>query len=140
MYRVSDAMTADPLTVSPDDELSHAVALMKNARVRHLPVVRDGRLVGLVTQSDVRAGRYRASAHVRDAMVTDPVTATAGLPLRKAARTLWQKKFGCLPVIDEKRAVVGILTESDFIRFAAEIATEFDRVEAMAVAGAHARG
>jgi CBS domain-containing protein len=140
MYRVSDAMTADPLTVSPDDELAHAVALMKNARIRHLPVVRDGRLVGLVTQSDIRAVQHPAPARVRDVMVTDPQTATAGLPLRKAARTLWQKKFGCLPVIDEKRAVVGILTETDFIRFAADIATDFDRIEAIAVAGAHARG
>ena len=110
MYRVSDAMTREPLTVAPDDRISKAMALMKNARIRHLPVVHDGRLIGLLTQSDIFASKAAAGWRVEDVMVGDPVTTAEGSPLRKAARVLWQKKFGCLPVVDANHAVIGILT------------------------------
>ena len=134
MYLVADAMTAAPLTVKPDEPLGDAAALMRHARVRHLPVVHHGKLVGLLTQSDLLRQRAPGSdaVAVREAMVTDVVTATAQLPLRRAARILFEHKFGCLPVVDAHRTVVGILTETDFIRFAAEIATELDRAEAAA--------
>lgn len=134
MYLVADAMTVAPLTVKPDDPIEQAEALMRNGRMRHLPVVQGGKLVGLLTKSDILRRRAEGSSPrlVRDAMETEVVTATAHLPLRRAARLLFDRKFGCLPIVDASHAVVGILTESDFIRFAAEVATDFDRVEAIA--------
>ena len=130
MYLVSDAMSPEPLTLSPDDSTDRARQLMKNGRLRHLPVVHHGKLVGLVTQRDLL--ERPEVAGVREGRVTAVPTATPGTPLRKAARTLYEQRFGCLPVVDEQRAVVGILTATDFIRFAADIAAEFDRVEATA--------
>jgi CBS domain-containing protein len=138
MYLVEDAMTKAPVTVYPDDDLVRAGQLMTRGRLRHLPVVQHGQLVGLLTQRDLLRELGGAPEKidraevltVRDLMVTEVVTATPTLPLRKAARLLREHQFGCLPVIDSERRVVGMLTETDFIRFAAEIATDFDRVEA----------
>ena len=130
MYTVADVMTKDPITVGPDDTLERAETLMRNGPLRHLPVVHHGKLVGLLTQRDILSARARTPAAVREVMVTDVVTGTERMPLRRAARTLYEHRFGCLPILDEKRAVAGILTETDFIRFAAEMVTDFDRIEA----------
>jgi len=65
-------------------------------------------------------------------MVTQPLTAAPGHLLRKAARTMYQQKIGCLPVVAADFKLLGIITESDFVRFAADMATELDRIEAMA--------
>lgn len=138
MYTVGDAMTPAPITVKPDDVLAAADTLMKHGRMRHLPVVHHGKLVGLLTKSDVlralaaRPHETLESLRVRDVMVTDAVTTHASLPLRRAARLLFDRKFGCLPVIDDQRHLVGILTETDFIRFAADMIGDLDRVEATA--------
>lgn len=140
MYLVKDAMTAFPITVFPDDDLVRAKQLMKQRRIRHLPVVQHGRLVGLLTERDLLRETGGAPADhaemmsVRDVMICDIVTTTAHQPLREAARLLWDRKLGCLPVIDEAHHVVGILTETDFIRFAAEVAIDFGRAAAVAPA------
>lgn len=140
MYLVNDAMTAVPITVFPEDDLVRARQLMSTNRIRHLPVVQRGQLVGLLTERDLLRVTGGAPAEraemttVRDVMVSKVVTTTARMPLRKAARLLWEHKFGCLPVVDAELRVIGILTETDFIRFAADIATDFDRSEAEAVA------
>lgn len=139
MYRVSDAMTAAPLTLGPGDGTSRAVTLMRNARVRHVPIVNDGRLVGLVTQRDLL---HMPQGRVRDYMVTQLHTTTANSPLRKAARCMYLEKIGCLPVIDAEQKVIGIITEADFVRFAAEMITDLDRAVVVAkhVAGGTTRG
>jgi CBS domain-containing protein len=130
MYTVADVMTKAPLTVGPEEAIELAEALMRRARVRHLPVVQQGRLVGLVTERDISGAQSRAPKTVRDVMVTDVLTTHTSVPLRRAARQLFERKFGCLPVVDDQRAVIGILTESDFIRFAAEMVTDLDRLGA----------
>ncbi|MBK7859892.1 MAG: CBS domain-containing protein [Archangiaceae bacterium] len=135
MYLVKDAMTVAPITVFPDDDLARAAFLMKRGRLRHLPVVQHGKLLGLLSQRELLAalgpnpGESAETTRVREVMVSEVVTTTETTPLRKAARVLWDRKFGCLPVLDDTGALVGILTETDFIRFAAEIAADFDRVE-----------
>lgn len=135
MYTVADAMTPGPVTVKPDDAIEQAEALMLHGRIRHLPVVHHGKLAGLLTKSDILKARAQwpdEALLVREVMVHDVLTATAELPLRRAARMLYDRKFGCLPVIDPERNVVGILTETDFIRFAADMATDLDRIGAVA--------
>lgn len=138
MFQVSDAMTAGPITVAPSDTLERADTLMKLGRMRHLPVEHHGKLVGLITQRDMlkvlgaSPGALSTVMRAADVMVTNVLTATAAQPLRKAARVMFDQKIGCLPVIDDERRVVGILTETDFIRFAAEVVTDLDRAEALA--------
>jgi CBS domain-containing protein len=129
MYRVSDAMTRDPVTVTPNDTLEHARTLMRLGRIRHLPVVNGSVLEGIVSQRDVLHARAK---RVADVMVTQPLTTAPSHPLSKAARVMYWQKVGCLPVVSTDSRLLGIITEADFVRFAADMASEFDRLEAIA--------
>jgi len=130
---VADVMTRNVETLCRNDKLSIADDVMKQKRIRHLPVLdEDGRLAGIVSQRDlfhgalVRALGYGASQQqkllsllvVKDVMATEVVTTTPETPLEDAARTMVDRKLGCLPVVSGDR-LVGILTEGDFVAFAA---------------------
>jgi CBS domain-containing protein len=129
---VADLMTTDLVTLNRNEVLSTADDVMRLGRIRHLPVVDDdGTLVGVVSQRDLfHSGLLRALGYgthaqqkalatlaVRDAM-HDAVTTTPSTSLRAAARTMAESKIGCLPVVDDGK-LVGIVTEGDFVRWAA---------------------
>ena len=123
---VRDCMTPDPTTVTPQTTLRDALRLMRRERIRHLPVVEHGRLVGIVTWTDLMRGSpspasalaaweipdLLAQTAVRDVMTEHPVTVAPDLPVEDAARLLRQRKIGSLPVVDGDR-LVGIVTETD---------------------------
>lgn len=125
----ADLMTADPLTVTEGTSLQAAVESMRVARVRHLPVVRGDRLVGLVSQRDVLAASLSCLADVDanereallagipvgDVMVRDVVTVAPKDDLEDAVNLLLVHKFDCLPVLDGDE-LVGILTATDFMQ------------------------
>jgi CBS domain-containing membrane protein len=128
--RVRDLMTEPVFTLSPNDTLECAQELMDARRIRHVPVVdEDGDLVGLVTQRDLARtvlGRVDAlpisarhsilsSRRVRDMMTREVATADPDTDAYEAAATIFENKFGCLPVVEGSR-LVGILTEADFVR------------------------
>lgn len=130
--RVGDWMTAQPITVAPEEPLRVARERMTEHRIRHLPVVDgSGHLVGVITQRDLLRTQISALQKERDeslefleehvivkrVMADRVVSITADRPLAEAARMLWATKYGCLPVVDEHFAVVGILTESDFVKW-----------------------
>lgn len=130
---VADLMSKEMLTLGRNDTLSIADDLMKQKRVRHLPVLDDyGDLCGIVTQRDLFRGAVLrslgygsraeemmlASLAVKDAMTEDPITVGPDTLLADAARLLLEHSIGCLPVLDGGR-LVGILTEGDFVRFVA---------------------
>jgi CBS domain-containing membrane protein len=129
--RVGDIMSREVITLAEDDTLADARVCMDRGRVRHLPVVRGDKLVGLVTHRDLLAASFsvfaQASAHderrlfaqipVRELM-HDAVTASEAMPVREAAHILLEGKFGCLPVVDSTGTLVGIVTEADFLRLA----------------------
>lgn len=134
MYAVRDRMTREPWTVSPSDDLGVAHDVLGTANVRHLPVVEDGKLVGLLTQRDwLRASANLPEALARgrkvaEVMRRDVVTVRPGTPLRRAARLMLGRKLGCLPVLDREGTLVGLLTESDLASLAGELIAELDRV------------
>jgi acetoin utilization protein AcuB len=123
---VRDCMTPDPKTIESDVTVDDAFALMRALKIRHLPVVRGHRVIGIVSWTDLmratppeRVGvRARATqAHIRkaevaDIMTADPVTTDPDVPVELAARTLREHKIGALPVV-ERGLLVGIVTESD---------------------------
>ncbi len=123
---VRDCMTPDPRTIEPDATLDDALTLMRALKVRHLPVVDGGRLVGICTWTDLIGmlplpgkGRRGANgtamlhnAQVKDVMTKDPLTVTPDAPVETAARMLRERKIGSLPVV-ERRMLVGIVTETD---------------------------
>jgi CBS domain-containing membrane protein len=130
MENVADLMTEDVITVTPDTDLSTAWNLFDDAAIRHLPVVDDdGNLVGVLSHRDL-ARRALASVDdltlqeqhallaertVEEVMQRSPEYATPDEPLVDAAERMIENKFGCLPVV-EGMQVVGIVTESDFVR------------------------
>lgn len=132
--RVEDLMSRELFTLGRNDKLSVADELMKQKRIRHIPVLdRDGVLAGIVTQRDLFRGillrslgygsraedRLLENLAIKDAMHEDVVTTSPDTPLADAARVMLEKKIGCLPVVDGNR-LVGIVSEADFVRQFAE--------------------
>ncbi len=134
MY-VKDLMTTSVVSLDADDDLTLAEDLMTSRKIRHLPVVDSkGHLVGLITRSDLlhtslsalhkaTAADRRMKEGVQAHMVMQAKVATVGpdTPLREAVRVLRDKKYGCLPVVTDGAKLVGIVTDTDFLRFAAGI-------------------
>jgi CBS domain-containing protein len=125
---VRDLMTEKVFTVTPADDLATLYDLMDSRRVRHVPVVEDEELVGLVTTvelsrcalgkvDDLPLSEERAMLrrrHIRDIMLGEPDTIEPDMPLQDAAEMLLESKVGCLPVV-EGMHLVGIITEADFV-------------------------
>ncbi len=128
MYKVADLMTRELVTLEETDDLGLAEALVDLVRVRHLPVVHGGRLVGLVTHRDLlRAlaeGKNRRVT-AADVMRREVRTVTPHTPLREAGEAMLDYKIGCLPVVEDGK-LVGIVTEADLVKFALEVITDFD--------------
>jgi|SRR4051812_6636262 CBS domain-containing membrane protein len=129
---VRDVMTKDVATLGRNDKLAVADDVMRLGRIRHMPVVdEEGALAGIVSQRDLfHSGLLRAlgyGTHAKDqalgllslkeAMKTDVVTITPDAPLAEAAKIMLERKIGCLVVVEAKQ-LVGILTESDFVKLA----------------------
>lgn len=130
MLTVNDLMTIDPQTVSPDTSLRHVIELMKREGCRQLPILDDGKLVGIITDRDVRlALNSPLSVRVREVneqlldrltaqscMTPDPLTVAPTTPAYRAAELLSLYKFGALPVVDGE-VLVGIITVTDFLDY-----------------------
>jgi CBS domain-containing protein len=133
MISVSDFMTKDLVTVRESDDLALAESLLKLGGIRHLPVVRDRKLVGILTHRDVlRSGQWGKPAArglpVADIMTREPTSVRPATGLAHAARLMLERKYGCLPVCDDDGTLVGIVTEADFVRFAADVVRDLDLV------------
>ena len=122
MLLVKDSMTREVATLSPEDTAKAALALCRERRIRHLPVLEGGRLVGIASDRDFRDAapplgdpdRAAALAEIRvgEVMARDVVTALSGDPIEQAANTMRERRIGSLPVV-ESGELVGIVTASD---------------------------
>lgn len=131
MITVGDFMTRELVTVKEEDDLALAESILRLGGIRHLPVVREGKLVGLVTQRDLlrsAAVRSHKSTRASDIMVREVTAVRPDTSLVQAAKIMLANKFGCLPVTDEGGRLAGIITESDFVRFAADVVQDLDMV------------
>jgi acetoin utilization protein AcuB len=132
---VSDRMTPNPITITPETCVPDAFRILRDKGIRHLPVVdKKGRLVGIIAQTDLlHASPSKATSlslfevtyllanlHVRQVMSSPPITVSEDDPLEEAARVMVQKKIGCLPVMREG-ALVGLITETDIFETFVEI-------------------
>lgn len=127
MYRVRDVMTREVVSLREDDDLGLADEILAVGRIRHLPVTRGGLLVGLVTHRDlVAAARSSRRTPAHEVMQRGLRCIGPDDALQDAARTMLEFKIGCLPVVDEHRRLLGIVTEADLVRFALDIIQEFD--------------
>ena len=109
-------MSRSPTCVRPDDTLAAAKKLMDAGRFRRLPVVESEKLIGIITERDLRQHwGYLDATKVNAAMTPDPLTVTPRDTAENAARLMLQHKIGGLPVVDNSE-LVGILSTSDLIR------------------------
>lgn len=123
---VATWMTADPVTVEPHMRFVEARKIMEEEGFRHLPVLDRGKLVGMLSLSDVRrvspspATTFSAGEinylydkmEVRDAMTFDPIFVAPDTPVEDAALLTYKNKIGALPVVQGGR-LVGIITQTD---------------------------
>ncbi len=114
--QLANAMTSEPVTIRSDDTLAKAKGLMEAGRFRRLPVVDDGRLVGILTERDMREHtgsleRTRVNAAIR----TQLVTVTPNDSVEHAARLMLKYKIGGIPVVAEGK-LTGIVTTTDVLR------------------------
>ena len=128
-WLVRDWMTADPITAPPTMSLPDALKLMAERKVRRLPVVDRGRLVGIVTRGDLRGAQpsqatslsvfelnYLVGRITLDQIMTrDPLTVEDTTTIHDAAQIMLQRKISGLPVLRGGQ-LVGIITESDIFR------------------------
>ncbi len=126
--RVADVMTQEVRTLGPNDQLVLADELMKQGHFRHVVVVDDGRVVGVLSQRDIFHGalawslgygrkaqeQLLAATSVKNVMASNVVTVDRDAPLAEAAALFREHKIGCLPVVVGD-SLVGILTEADIL-------------------------
>lgn len=128
---VRDQMTLHAITVAPDTTFDQALRLMRARRVRRFPVVdAQHHVVGIVSEKDLlnaapspATSLDRHEMHalldkltVADVMTRQVLTVTPATPLEEAARIMADNKIGGLPVVDQQRALAGIITETDIFR------------------------
>jgi acetoin utilization protein AcuB len=113
------------LSVAPGTPVAEARELMRRNRIRHLPVMEGERLVGIVTDRDIRlsllspattlweANYLAARLAVREVMSRSVITIGPDQPVADAVQLMLKHKIGALPVVEDER-VVGIITETDF--------------------------
>lgn len=123
--RVSDLMTTAVLTIKVGETVSDADATMRLAGIRHLPVVDDrGRLVGILSNRDLLGALVKAkgkAVQIADVMSRAVKTVASSAPARRAAALMLEHKIGSLPVLGEEQQLVGLVTETDFLRLSYEL-------------------
>ncbi len=127
-YLVRHVMSQPAISVESSTLLLDAALTLRTGSIRHLPVVENGRLVGLLTDRDIqRCAPSRliaiteegynavfAGTTVARVMTREPLSVSPDRPLTEAIALMQQSRFGCLPVV-EGQELVGILTRSDLV-------------------------
>jgi CBS domain-containing membrane protein len=128
--RVKEIMAKEVFTLGRNDTLDLADDIMTLDRIRHLPVLEEGQVVGVVSQRDLFRSALAAALgygdkaqktllrtiRVKEVMSEPAITVSPEATVKEAARLMIEKKIGCLPVVD-RHALVGIVTETDILRY-----------------------
>lgn len=122
--KVRDVMTRNVTTVDEEDDLALALQILLWSGFRHLPVLRRGEVVGVLSEHDVVPRRheldsqslFRTEGLVRDAMASSPEVIHPDAELEDAALRMVGRKIGCLPVVEGEKGLVGIITMTDLAR------------------------
>ncbi len=131
---VSDWMTKRVFTVSPDDYLSDAILLMREKKIKHLPVLKGGALKGIISDRDIKEYSpskatsldiyelhyLLANTRIREVMTAKVVTTVPDAPVEEAAMLLLDRNIGCLPVVG-KNGLCGIITDKDIFHALVDI-------------------
>ncbi len=124
---IKDWMTTDVITIDPEDTVLDAMHIMRENKIRRLPVAKDKKLLGIITEKDIKTfspskastldiyemHNILAETLVKDVMTKKVITVSPDDPIEKAALILRDKRIGGLPVVDEKNNLVGVITAID---------------------------
>ena len=127
---VSEIMMGSPVTLAPNDTLDLANDVISLGRIRHIPVLENGKLVGLISERDLMGAasdrifglkRATRSALLKTQLIKNIMkkwvsTVTPDTPVEVAARVMAEKKIGCLPVLSNG-ALVGLVTTTNVLRY-----------------------
>jgi acetoin utilization protein AcuB len=131
---VGERMSYPVVSVNPELPINEALTLMRRERIRRTPVIRDGKLVGIISDKDLlnaspspatslsiwEMNYLLSKITVRDVMTREVLTVTHDTPIEEAARIMADNKIGGLPVIQDDK-VVGIITETDLFKIFLEM-------------------
>ncbi|HEX7476477.1 MAG TPA: CBS domain-containing protein [Polyangiales bacterium] len=120
-------MTKAPVSIQVDAELAAAVTLMQEHGIRHLPVLEGDRLVGVVSERDLGVIESLVPEDwerivVAEAMTPSPFAVSAETPLAEVAKTMAERKYGCVVITGPGGALVGLFTTTDALRVLAGLA------------------
>ena len=129
-----DIMTTQPITIGPNHSIGTALAKMRRGGFRRLPVVQNGKLIGIITDRDLRLamnspyvlreGWYDSylmeHIEVRSCMTSNPITASANDDLINVVKLMEEQKIGGIPIVDDDK-LVGIITETDLLNCLIEL-------------------
>jgi CBS domain-containing protein len=127
---VSAFMRTEFVTCEPSDRLDFADDVMKLGQIRHMPVVENNRVVGIVSQRDLLAASlsraldiepehhrsFLRSVEIAEVMSNGVITVAPTSSIGEAASLMIRHKIGCLPVVDSVGRPVGLITETDLLR------------------------
>ena len=112
MY-VKNCMTPNPITIDADEDVKFAIHMLVKNSIRQLPVLKNGKLVGIVTDRDLRAVLEQQNLKVDSVMTPEPITISEDTSVEGAAKILRMKKINALPVLSKNSELVGIITVTD---------------------------
>ncbi len=132
--KVRELMQAEVVTLEADDQLDLADTIMRLGRIRHMPILAQGQLVGILSQRDLyRAAistvlelrpsaqrEWLAKVRIREVMTANVLTIGPDAPVSEAVRMMVDNRIGCVPVLERDR-LVGLLSESDCLTYLARL-------------------
>lgn len=135
---VGDIMTKKVVSISLDEKLDLVEEIMANGEIRHMPVTSGGRVVGIVSHRDLLRSKLSTlidfpeedrkslleATDVEKVMTKDVKFADLNESITHAASRMLQEKIGCLPVVNEDHELMGLITETDIIRYFVESSEE----------------
>lgn len=124
---VYEYTTPDPHTATEDMSIDAISELMQKHGIRHLPIVREHTVVGVISERDVRllsglSSTERAQVRAADIMAIEPISVTIDMPLDEVAYLMSDKKVGSVIVLDAEQRLYGIFTATDALNALIEIA------------------
>jgi acetoin utilization protein AcuB len=132
---ISDWMTKKVFTVTPDDNITTAIKLLKEKKIKHLPVVKNGgSVVGILSDRDIKdytpskATTFEIrelnyilfTTKVKEIMVKKVITAPPTMAIEEAAMIMYDNNIGCLPVVEHNK-LTGIISDKDLFRVLVDI-------------------
>lgn len=123
-FAIEKYMTKGPHTVGADQDLKYAEKMMKDLKIRHLPVLKEKELIGILSLRDIRLlqgiDKDYEKVLVEEACVEDPMRVQVGDDLRKICKTMAKDKIGSILVMDKKK-LVGIFTWIDLLNMVSKL-------------------